>query len=125
MMLTKEQFTPQIPDRLYFKIGEVSQLTGVETYVLRYWETEFDELKPDKSKANQRVYEKRDIENILRIKQLLWKERFSIEGARQRLKELKKEHRKMRASEENSPANQKLKTLKRELKDLVQFCRSN
>ncbi|MBI4040678.1 MAG: MerR family transcriptional regulator [Deltaproteobacteria bacterium] len=124
-MLTKEQFTPQIPDRLYFKIGEVSQLTGVETYVLRYWETEFDELKPDKSKANQRVYEKRDIENILRIKQLLWKERFSIEGARQRLKELKKEHRKMRASEENSPANQKLKTLKRELKDLVQFCRSN
>ncbi len=82
----------QIPDKLAFKIGEVADLLGVKTYVLRYWETEFDVLKPKKSKHNQRMYEKRDVENLLLIKKLLYRDRFSIEGARSALKKLRKDN---------------------------------
>ena len=78
-----------IPNKLFFKIGEVAELAGVEPYVLRYWETEFS-IKPSKSKKQQRLYQRRDIESILRIKKLLYEERYTIEGARKRLKELKK-----------------------------------
>ena len=116
---------PEIPDRMYFKIGEVSELTDVEAYVLRYRETEFDILKPQKSKAKQRVYEKKDIENILLIKQLLWKERFSIEGARQRIKELKKEKRVEKMVASRTPEAGKLRRVKNELKDLIRFLRAN
>lgn len=76
-----------IPDKLYFKIGEVSQLAGVAPYVLRYWETEFGEISPVKSPTNQRLYKRRDVELILRIKHLLYKERFTINGAKKKLKE--------------------------------------
>ncbi len=82
----------RIPDKLAFKIGEVAAILGVKTYVLRYWETEFDILKPKKSKHNQRVYERRDVENLLLIKKLLYRDRFSIEGARAALKKLRKDH---------------------------------
>jgi len=78
-----------IPNKLFFKIGEVAELAGLEPYVLRYWETEFN-LKPSKSKKQQRLYQRKDIESILRIKKLLYEERYTIEGARKRLKELKK-----------------------------------
>jgi DNA-binding transcriptional MerR regulator len=77
--------TPEIPDKLYFKIGEVSELLGVEPYVLRYWETEFPVLSPKKSGAGHRLYRRKDVELLLRIKHLLYEKRFTIEGARQSL----------------------------------------
>lgn len=82
----------QIPDKLAFRIGEVADLVGVKAYVLRYWETEFDVLKPKKSKHNQRMYERKDVENLLLIKKLLYRDRFSIEGARSALKRLRKDN---------------------------------
>lgn len=78
-----------IPEKLYFKIGEVARITGLKPYVLRYWETEFPTIRPTKSKTNQRVYQRRDIETILLIKKLLYDEKFTIEGARARIKELR------------------------------------
>jgi DNA-binding transcriptional MerR regulator len=79
------QPTPEIPDKLYFKIGEVSELLGVEPYVLRYWESEFPVLSPKKSGTGHRLYRRKDVELLLRIKHLLYEKRFTIEGARQTL----------------------------------------
>ncbi len=79
--------TPSIPDKLYFKIGEVSDLVGVKPYVLRYWESEFKDVTPVKSRTNQRLYKKKDVEILLRIRQLLYRERFTISGAKKKLKE--------------------------------------
>lgn len=76
--------TSQIPDKLFYKIGEVSKIAGVEPYVLRYWETEFPFLKPRKSKSGQRIYVKKDLDLIFQIKDLLYKERFTIEGVRKK-----------------------------------------
>ena len=75
-----------IPDKLYFRIGEVSRLCGLPSYVLRFWETEFNQLKPTKSGTGQRMYRKIDVENVLRVKKLLYDEGFTIAGARQHLK---------------------------------------
>jgi DNA-binding transcriptional MerR regulator len=75
----------EIPDKLYFKIGEVSELLGVEPYVLRYWESEFPQLAPKKSGTGHRLYRRKDVELLLRIKQLLYDKRFTIAGARQSL----------------------------------------
>lgn len=86
-----------IPDKLAFKIGEVADLVGVKAYVLRYWETEFEVLRPKKSKHNQRMYERRDVENLLLIKKLLYRDRFSIEGARSALKRLRKDTQRAQA----------------------------
>jgi len=76
---------PEIPDKLYFRIGEVSEILGVEPYVLRYWETEFSQLAPKKSGTGHRLYRRKDVELLLLIKHLLYEERFTIEGARQNL----------------------------------------
>lgn len=76
---------PEIPDKLYFKIGEVSEILGVEPYVLRYWQTEFPQLSPKKSGTGHRLYRRKDVELLLRIKELLYEKRFTIEGARQTL----------------------------------------
>ncbi len=78
----------EIPDKSYFRIGEVARITGIKAYVLRYWETEFKDMAPPKSRSKQRMYRRKDIERILLVKQLLYKERFTIEGARKRLVEL-------------------------------------
>lgn len=75
-----------IPDKLYFKIGEVAKLVGVEPYVLRYWESEFPVVKPGKTRSHHRRYRRKDVEALLAIKRLLHDERFTIEGARKRLK---------------------------------------
>jgi DNA-binding transcriptional MerR regulator len=77
--------SPEIPDKLYFRIGEVSALLGVEPYVLRYWETEFPSLAPKKSGTGHRLYRRKDVELLLRIKYLLREKRYTIEGARQTL----------------------------------------
>jgi DNA-binding transcriptional MerR regulator len=75
-----------IPDKLFFRIGEVSQLVGVEPYVLRYWESEFPGLSPKKSSTGQRMFRRKDVELLLHIKHLLYNEKFTIEGARKALK---------------------------------------
>lgn len=80
--------TYPIPDKLYFKIGEVAEITGVKPYVLRYWESEFKMVNPSKSRSRQRLYRKSDVELIFRIKELLYEERYTINGARKKLKEL-------------------------------------
>lgn len=75
----------QIPDKLYFKIGEVAALLQLRTHVLRYWETEFSVLKPIKSRTNQRLYRRKDVETALLIKELLYRQGFTIAGARKKL----------------------------------------
>lgn len=83
----KKAMAPSIPNKLYFRIGEVSDLVDVKPYVLRYWESEFTDIKPTKSKSGQRLYKRRDVELLLKIKELLYEERFTINGARKRLKD--------------------------------------
>jgi DNA-binding transcriptional MerR regulator len=75
-----------IPEKLYFRIGEVSRLCRLPAYVLRFWETEFPQLKPVKSSTGQRMYRRRDVEMVLEIKKLLYEEGFTIAGARQQLR---------------------------------------
>ena len=77
-----------IPEKTYYRIGEVAKHTGIKPYVLRFWETEFKMMMPPKSRSRQRMYRRRDIATILTIKELLYKERFTIEGARKRLVEI-------------------------------------
>lgn len=75
-----------IPDKIYFRIGEVSRLCRLPSYVLRFWETEFPQLRPSKSSTGQRMYRRPDVENVLRIKKLLYEQGFTIAGARQYLR---------------------------------------
>jgi DNA-binding transcriptional MerR regulator len=76
---------PEIPDKLYFRIGEVSRLAGIKPYVLRFWETEFSTLGPKKSGKGHRLYRRKDVELVLEIKRLLYEKRYTIEGARKYL----------------------------------------
>ena len=78
----------EIPDKPYFKIGEVAQLAGVEPYVLRYWETEFRTIRPEKTRSKQRLYRRKDVEAVMAIKRLLYDEGYRIDGAKRRLREL-------------------------------------
>ncbi len=78
-----------IPEKLYYKIGEVSQITGVEPYVLRYWESEFKIIAPGRTNSKQRLYRRKDLELILEIKKLLYEERFTISGAKKKLQLIK------------------------------------
>lgn len=80
----------EIPDKLYFRIGEVSSMLGLEPHVLRFWETEFPSLSPKKSGTGHRLYRRKDVELLLRIKHLLYEKRYTIEGARQMLHERQK-----------------------------------
>jgi DNA-binding transcriptional MerR regulator len=82
-----DDFSAEVPDRLYFRIGEVSAITGVPPYVLRYWESEFSTLQPRKSGGGQRLYRKRDVVMLLEVKRLLYQERYTVAGARRRLTE--------------------------------------
>lgn len=88
----------EVPDKRYFKIGEVSEITGVESYVLRFWETEFKGISPKRTSSGQRLYRKKDVELLLKIKRLLHEKKFTIEGARQHLKSHLNENRKEDAS---------------------------
>ena len=102
----------QIPDdKRYFRIGEVSRIIGVEPYVLRYWETEFHQIRPTRADSNQRTYQKKDLEIILEIKRLLYEEKMTIEGARQKLKR--------RATETGPPDRRFFEDLKTELRDIL------
>ena len=77
---------PQIPDKLYFKIGEVSAIAGLPTYVLRFWETQFTKIRPKRTPSGQRLYRKNDVEMVLAIKSLLHEKKFTIQGAIEHLK---------------------------------------
>lgn len=94
----------EIPDKLYFRIGEVSRLTGVKPSVLRFWETEFPQLSPKKSGTNQRLYRRKDIETVLAIKHLLWEKRYTIEGARAALVEMRQQRRQEREAKQAAAA---------------------
>ena len=83
---------PSIPDRLYFKIGDVARICGLETYVLRFWETQFPQLKPNKSGTGQRLYRRRDVETVLEIKRLVHAEGYTLPGARQALEQAQHGH---------------------------------
>ena len=119
------QAGPEIPDKLYFKIGEVSDLLGVEPYVLRYWETEFPVLSPKKSGTGHRLYRRKDVELLLRIKHLLRDKRFTIEGARQTLhaeaKAPKPRVVKARESQQELFRNDPLPEIRRELIEILQM----
>src|SRR6266436_2923005 len=81
---------PEIPDKLYFRIGEVARLAGIKPYVLRFWETEFPSLGPRKSGTGHRLYRRKEVELVLEIKRLLYEKRFTIEGARKFLETRRK-----------------------------------
>jgi DNA-binding transcriptional MerR regulator len=83
-----------IPDKQYFKIGAVSKIAKIKPYILRYWESEFDMIKPQKTKSNQRIYSKSDVELILEIKRLIYNEKFTLGGAKKRIKELQRQRNK-------------------------------
>lgn len=85
--LLKNKAESIIPDKMFFKIGEVGDIAGVETHVLRFWESEFKQLKPTKNRKGQRVYQKKDIETVLNIKKLLYEKGYTIAGAKKWLKE--------------------------------------
>ena len=84
--------TPEIPDKLYFRIGEVAKLAGIKPYVLRFWESEFHGLGPKKSGTGHRLYRRKDVELVLEIKRLLYDRRYTIEGARKVLETKPKRH---------------------------------
>jgi DNA-binding transcriptional MerR regulator len=99
-----------IPDKLYFRIGEVSKIVGLPTYVLRFWETEFPRIRPKRTSSGQRLYTRGDIELVLKIKDLLYEKKFTIQGARQ--------HLSATAGKKKTPTNQLLQELHSELKSL-------
>ncbi len=116
-----------IPDKQYFKIGEVSTLTQLEAYVLRYWETEFKMIRPVRFGSNQRMYRRKDVGIIFEIKKLLYEEGFTIAGARKKLLHHSKEEKKtppktMETKMDGSPGLDPLiREIHRELTDLARF----
>lgn len=109
-----------IPDKLYFRIGDVAKLCGVETYVLRFWETEFPQLRPNKSGTGQRLYRRREVELAMRIKKLLHEEGYTISGARQLLaQEARTTKTKQMPLIEGAATQAKIQHLRRELRELL------
>lgn len=104
---------PEIPAKLYFRIGEASSVVGVEPHVLRYWETEFRSIRPKKSARGQRVYSRRDVEMLLRIKELLYHHGFTISGAKRRLRE-----KGMEPPEPGDPSVEEARRIRQALIDL-------
>jgi DNA-binding transcriptional MerR regulator len=111
----------EIPDKLFFRIGEVSTMLGVEPYVLRYWETEFPSLSPKKSGTGHRLYRRKDVELLLRIKHLLYEKRFTIDGARQFLHEEAKSAHKEIKQEQQILFSDPLPEIRRELAEILKL----
>ena len=114
---------PQIPDKLFFRIGEVSQLVGVEPYVLRYWESEFPGLAPKKSNTGQRMFRRKDVELLLSIKELLYEKKFTIEGARKALKAERREAPAARPARQEVlfPADDPIPAIRQELSEILKI----
>lgn len=109
----KERSAPDvtlIPDKLYFKIGEVSKIAGVPTHVLRFWETEFPRISPRRTPSGQRLYTRKEVELVLEVKSLLYQRRFTINGARQ--------HLRFRSGDEPPPPQKVLEEIRAELDQL-------
>jgi len=98
--MADDRETPAIPDRLYFRIGDVSELVGVEAYVLRFWESEFPMLQPKKGSTGHREYKRRDVELLLEIKRLLYDEGYTIQGARKAIRDRTRSVRRKRDNSE-------------------------
>ena len=103
--------TKTIPDKLFYKIGEVSEIADVESYVLRYWESEFPFLKPRKNKSGQRVYARKDLELVIQIKNLLYKEKYTIAGVRKRFSD--------NSIKKNSVSIETIRGIKKRLKGIL------
>ncbi len=114
----KSPVNTHIPNKLYFKIGEVSEITRIQPYVLRYWESEFKTIKPTRTKSKQRIYRKNDVEIILEIKRMLYEEKLTIAGARKKLQELKSKRKNQLQFDFDGKKDHRniLKEIKRELK---------
>src|SRR3954462_15964357 len=108
-----------IPDKLYFRIGEVATLCRLPAYVLRFWESELPQLKPVKSSRGQRMYRKRDVENVLRIKQLLYEQGFTISGARQQLRAETKSDKTQREIPFPTQSNPEIQHIRRGLREIL------
>ena len=116
--LSPEPIPTEIPDKLYFRIGDVARLAGIKPYVLRFWETEFPGLGPKKSGSGHRLYRRKDVEMVLEIKRLLYEQRFTIEGARKFLESKSKQEAAAQAS--SKPARRRSKTPPAPVKQNVQ-----
>ena len=108
-----------IPDKLYFRIGEVATLCHLPAYVLRFWESEFPQLKPVKSSTGQRMYRKRDVESVLRIKQLLYEQGFTISGARQQLRAESKSDKSQAAIPFPTHSNSEIQHIRQGLREIL------
>jgi DNA-binding transcriptional MerR regulator len=114
----------EIPDKLYFKIGEVCKITAVEPYILRYWESEFKLIKPYRTKSNQRLYRKKDVEAVLKIRKMLYDQKYTIAGAKKKLKETlppQQEFRQQKQLPLNLPDQRYTAAIKEIRKELVQL----
>jgi DNA-binding transcriptional MerR regulator len=116
----------EIPDKLYFRIGEVSRLAGIKPYVLRFWETEFSSLGPKKSGKGHRLYRRKDVELVLEIKRLLYEKRYTIEGARKYLDSRSREvgaHTKTNRSQTVlfGDPNQAIDEIRKELTEILEL----
>ena len=120
---------PEIPDKLFFRIGEVSHLVGVEPYVLRYWESEFKGLSPKKSSTGQRMFRRKDVELLLEIKRLLYDRKFTIEGARKALADQKNQEKVLKSTQgsqaELFPTANPLVGIRREVADILKILAAN
>lgn len=116
-----------IPDKMGFKIGDVAELLAVKQYVLRYWESEFELLRPKKAANNQRMYTRKDVENAFLIRKLLYRDRFSIEGARQVLRDVKQVVRREKdysqVAQKLGGASERLAELAQEIREIRQLFR--
>jgi DNA-binding transcriptional MerR regulator len=124
------EIRPEIPDKLYFRIGEVSRLAGIKPYVLRFWETEFASLGPKKSGKGHRLYRRKDVELVLEIKRLLYEKRYTVEGARKDLDGRAREGPKSAAASAAKPSRPQqvlfgdatvLDTIRKELTEILRL----
>ncbi len=113
----------QIPDRMYFRIGDVAEIAGIKPYVLRFWEKEFEFLHPVKNGSGQRIYRRSEVESVLLIKKLLYTERLTIEGAKKRIRDLRKDGKLAGAKRERGSMDDRkiecLASLRKDLADLI------
>jgi DNA-binding transcriptional MerR regulator len=109
-----------LPPKLYFRIGEVAGLVGVEPHVLRYWEREFRSIRPSKSAKGQRVYSRRDVENLMRVRELLYGRGFTIAGAKKQLRDKGVEPKEPSAERNEERVRHELETLKAEVEAFLQ-----
>ena len=113
-----------LPDKLFYKIGEVSKLMGIPAYILRYWETEFGVLQPKKSRSGQRLYRKKDIETLLQIKQLLYRDGFTIAGAKAKFRApMKKQNGSQTRNQRKEEILRSLQIIREELEKVASILR--